>query len=86
MTKELPRGRRPLALACVAAIALGLASRALPVFPTALGKYPGDALWALMVLFGLAFLRPELRRFTSRCSRSPSRGWSSFRSFIRRLG
>ncbi len=61
MTKGLPRGRWPLALACVAVIALGLASRALPVFPITLGKYPGDALWALMVFFGLAFLRPELR-------------------------
>jgi len=41
-------------LACLITILAGLASRhfshALPAF---LGKYPGDALWALMVFFGM---------------------------------
>jgi hypothetical protein len=39
--------------ATLTVIALGLASRRFPgLFPAALGKYPGDALWALMI-FGL---------------------------------
>ena len=41
-------------LAFVVTIALGLASRRFPhLLPVALGKYPGDALWALMVFFGM---------------------------------
>ncbi len=40
-------------------IALGLASRRYPaLFPAALGKYPGDALWALMVFVGWAIVFP----------------------------
>ncbi len=43
-------------------IALGLASRRYPfLLPAFLGKYPGDALWALMVFCGLAFLFPAAR-------------------------
>ena len=55
--------RRLAALAAMpAAIALGLASRHWPdALPAALGKYPGDALWALMVLFGWRALRPRAR-------------------------
>ena len=35
-------------------MAVGLASRRFPqVLPAALGKYPGDVLWALMVFFGM---------------------------------
>lgn len=45
------RRRRRLG-AAGAVIAIGLASRQWPgLFPAALGKYPGDALWALMVFF-----------------------------------
>lgn len=41
-------------LAIAATIATGLASRRFPaVLPAFLGKYPGDALWALMVFWGL---------------------------------
>nr|WP_152884579.1 DUF2809 domain-containing protein [Duganella sp. FT27W] len=41
-------------------IALGLASRRYPgLFPAALGKYPGDALWTMMVFFGLAVIAPR---------------------------
>lgn len=29
------------------------------MFPILLGKYPGDALWALMVFQGWAFLKPK---------------------------
>jgi hypothetical protein len=40
-------------------VALGLASRKVPgLFPAVLGKYPGDALWALMVLCIAGAARP----------------------------
>ncbi|HEY2081833.1 MAG TPA: DUF2809 domain-containing protein [Verrucomicrobiae bacterium] len=47
-------------VALVFVVLLGLASRRYPVlFPEALGKYPGDALWALMVFvaWGIVFPR-----------------------------
>jgi hypothetical protein len=44
------------AAAVVATIVFGLASRRIP----APGKYPGDALWALMVFFGAGILLPRL--------------------------
>lgn len=55
--------RRLVALAAmVLTIALGLASRRWPdALPSALGKYPGDALWALTVLFAWRTLRPRAR-------------------------
>jgi hypothetical protein len=55
--------RRFAALAAMAiTIALGLASRHWPAaLPGAWGKYPGDALWALMVFFGWRALRPRAR-------------------------
>lgn len=41
-------------------IALGLASRRYPfIFPKILGKYPGDALWALMVFLGWTLVKPN---------------------------
>src|SRR4051812_2234148 len=41
-------------------IVLGLASRRFAAFlPAFLGKYPGDALWSLMVFFGLGALFPK---------------------------
>ena|SRR5688572_21745991 len=53
------RNRLWLLVYVVAVIALGLASREFPsLFPAIFGKYPGDALWALMVFVGLAFVRP----------------------------
>lgn len=44
-------------------IALGLASRRsfLP-FPAMLGNYPGDALWAWVVLLCVAWLKPAIAR------------------------
>ena len=54
--------RNPLAYSFVvlAVIALGLASREVSgLFPAALGKYPGDALWALMVFAAWGILRPR---------------------------
>jgi len=47
------RRRLVASIAMAATIALGLASRHWPgALPAVLGKYPGDALWALMVFFG----------------------------------
>ncbi len=44
---------------CLAALALGLASRRHPsLLGPLFGKYPGDALWAMMVFFGIGFMRP----------------------------
>ena len=55
--------RRVVALvATLAALTLGLASRHWSgATPAALGKYPGDALWASMVFFGWCALRPRAR-------------------------
>lgn len=51
-----------LALGIFSVILLGLASRKFPsLFPAAFGKYPGDALWALMVFIGIAFIKPGIR-------------------------
>ena len=47
--------------AALAVIVLGLASRRVPgILPACLGKYPGDALWALMVFFGWGMILPRL--------------------------
>ncbi|WP_426053708.1 DUF2809 domain-containing protein [Janthinobacterium sp. PSPC2-1] len=58
-----PERRRLLQVgATVAVIALGLASRAYPQFlPVTLGKYPGDALWAMMIVFALGALATRMR-------------------------
>ena len=58
-----PERRRLLQVgATVAVIALGLASRAFPQFvPAALGKYPGDALWAMMIVFALGIIATRMR-------------------------
>lgn len=54
------RRRLWFAAGCVAVIALGLASRTFPwLFPPVFGKYPGDALWAMMVLLGCAACQPQ---------------------------
>jgi hypothetical protein len=52
------RNRCLLALWLIFVIALGLLSRKFPhLFPQVLGKYPGDALWSMMVYCGLALVR-----------------------------
>jgi hypothetical protein len=54
------RRRWALAVAVLLVVFTGLASRSFPfLFPSSWGKYPGDALWATMVLFGITFLRPS---------------------------
>lgn len=53
------RSRASLVAGIGLTIALGLASRRFPgLFPALLGKYPGDALWTLMVFLGWGLLRP----------------------------
>jgi hypothetical protein len=52
-----PRSRPAYAVAILLVIALGLLSRRFPEsMPAALGKTPGDALWALMVFLGFGFV------------------------------
>jgi hypothetical protein len=47
------------AVAFIGVVAIGLASRSYPgLFPAFLGKYPGDALGALMAFCGLGFINP----------------------------
>ena len=56
----LARRRGACLAAFAAALLLGLASRRWQAgLPDLFGKYPGDALWALMVFFGWAVLRPS---------------------------
>ena len=55
-----PRNRITYLALTLGIIALGLASRQIPgLFPRALGKYPGDALWTVMVFAGLGTLLPR---------------------------
>jgi hypothetical protein len=55
-----PRNRFVSLCAVASVIALGLASRRWPgLLPQVLGKYPGDALWTLMVFFGLGVFMPR---------------------------
>ena len=59
MTK---RSRIVYALLIIVVIAMGLASRAKasqPFLPTFISEYAGDTLYAVMIFFGLAFLRPQ---------------------------
>ncbi len=54
-----PRNRITYLFAVAVVIIVGLASRhASGLFPQALGKYPGDALWTLMVFCGLGSVMP----------------------------
>ena len=64
MTLRNSRSRLWLSLGPLSVIGLGLASRKYPfLFPAILGKYPGDALWALMVFLGWALLKPNASTF-----------------------
>lgn len=57
------RNRAWYLLACAATLAAGLASRRFPgLLPAFFGKYPGDALWSLMVFFGLGVILPAASR------------------------
>jgi len=60
---EFQRSRLILTLLALLVIALGLASRrSFSPFPAMLGNYPGDALWAWVVLLCVAWLRPAMAR------------------------
>lgn len=63
--RSLRRKRLVHAVLTLIVIIAGLSSRQFPgLFPVALGKYPGDALWALMVflLFGMAMPKASSAR------------------------
>src|SRR5436190_16426538 len=54
------RPRAYLAGAVFATVAAGLASRKFAwLLPAALGKYPGDVLWAQVVYWSVAFIAPS---------------------------
>ena len=58
-TKTLFARRAFHGLCCLVSLALGLASRhGTSWLAPSFGKYPGDALWAMMVFFGFGFVRP----------------------------
>jgi hypothetical protein len=66
--KAQSRNRIIYAFLCVCTIAAGLATRAFPsLLPAALGKYPGDSLWAVMVFFGLGVIVPRLTTLRLAC-------------------
>ena len=55
------RDRFWYAIAIVLVICLGIASRRYPqIFPTALGKYPGDALWTIGVFLLSSVILPRV--------------------------
>ena len=64
MTSPVFRRSRWLsAILALLVIAVGLASRrGLVPFPAVLGNYPGDALWAWVVLLCVAWVRPAITR------------------------
>lgn len=58
--RTIKRNRLWLLCGLLIVIVSGMASRKYPfLFPAFLGKYPGDALWALMVYFGIGFIIPK---------------------------
>ena len=60
---QFRRSRFWLAILILLVIAIGLASRRGYVpFPAVLGNYPGDALWAWVVLLCVAWVRPAITR------------------------
>lgn len=68
ISTPMRRRRIYLAGAVTLTMAAGLASRHWPgLLPAALGKYPGDALWAQMVYWLVAFAIPaaSVRRVTA---------------------
>ncbi|MEG0937095.1 MAG: DUF2809 domain-containing protein [Comamonas sp.] len=69
------RSRFWLAILILLVIAVGLASRRGYVpFPAVLGNYPGDALWAWVVLLCVAWVRPSI-------ARTKLAGWSLLIAF-----
>jgi hypothetical protein len=57
--RGLQRSRIVAAALCLLTIAIGLLSRSrFNPFPPFLGKYPGDALWAIMAYWTVTFFAP----------------------------
>ena len=57
------RSRIALSLLIALIIAVGLASRhGYALFPAGVGNYPGDALWAWVVLLCVAWVQPTITR------------------------
>lgn len=57
--RSTPRAPAPYAILLCATILLGLATRAVPTaFPDLVAVYGGDVLWAAMVVWIVALLRP----------------------------
>ena len=70
------RSRWLIAILALLVIAVGLASRrGLVQFPAVLGNYPGDGLWAWVVLLCVAFVQPEIARAKLVC-------WSLVIAFV----
>src|SRR5256885_12955253 len=60
LSTGMVRRRNNVGCAFFGSVAVGLASRKWPwLLPAALGKYPGDALWAGMVYWAVAFVAPS---------------------------
>jgi len=61
ITQSIQRNKVLSAVCILVIIVLGLASRKYNfLFPEILGKYPGDALWSLMVYWIWAFFKPAM--------------------------
>jgi hypothetical protein len=52
--------RRNYVAALIPIILIGLGSRRFHIFPTVVGKYPGDVLWAAMVYLIVRLIAPNL--------------------------
>lgn len=58
------RNRLAYAIVFVLVILLGLASRRYPyLFPSVLGKYPGDALWTIMMFLLVGIALPKISSY-----------------------
>ena len=61
MAAKPDRSRLWYAITTLVVIGLGLASRSFPgLFPQFVGKYPGDAFWALMIFFAWGVNFPSI--------------------------
>jgi hypothetical protein len=75
------------AVAFIGVVAIGLASRSYPgLFPAFLGKYPGDALGALMAFCGLGFINPGASTLRLAVMRCLFPMWTNSASFTRLHG
>lgn len=66
MITNYRRNRGVYLIAALLVIMLGITSRSTTLFPVFLGKYPGDALWALLIFLLFALLLPKQK--TEHCA------------------